>query len=291
MQLRVLTKNDLTFESNKWNGCVHYAMNGAPYGYTWMLDAVSKDWIGIVENDYESVMPLFVKKDFWGRRKIYIPDSLQKLGIYSVNVLSAKRVENFLKAIPTEYSAKTLDLFGIGRNFGCEGYTSAKMFSSSLILNRSYEEIRETYSPSLKTLLEEQGDHYFPSSTIKPEIFAELVSKKGLEKLRTHASFHALQRIVYNFLHRGTGNIFGLNDKEKGLSVAAFVIYSHNIVWVPYIVGSDDYANKVGIPILLDTLIRTHSDRPLTLDFPEVYGGNFGSDFGIQYDEYVRLSQ
>jgi hypothetical protein len=290
VELKVLTKNDLTFESNKWNGCVHYAMNGTPYGYTWMLDAVSKDWIGIVENDYESVMPLFFRKDFWGRKKIYIPAPLQKLGIYSVNVLSAKRVENFLKAIPKEFSSQVIDLFGMGRNYDCKGFTSSKMFSSSLILNKPYEEISGAYAKELKEILGKNGQDFFPSSTIKPEVFADMVRKNGPENLRNDQSFHALQRIVYNFLHRGTGNIFGLNDKEKGLSVAAFVIYSHNIVWIPYIVGVDAHATQIGIPLLLDTLIRTHAERPLTLDFPEVKGSDLSSYFGTQYDEYVRLT-
>ncbi len=287
MNLKIISKNDITFESNKWNGCVHYAMNGTPYGYTWMLDAVSKDWFGIIENDYQSVMPFFYKKNIWGKKVIYLPDTIIKSGLYSVNVLSEKRISSFLDFIPEEFKIKEIELYGIGKNLTLSPFKSEKLFSSSLTLNKPYEELRGKYSERLLNLLEQNQDDFIPSGTIKPELFAELLKNNGLPQYRNDRAFHAVQRIIYNFLHRGTGNIFGLTDRQGQLSTAAFIIYSHNIIWITFITSIGD--KDAGIPMLLDTIIRTHAGRQLVLDFPDSIGLDYAADFNTQTDEYVRL--
>ena len=45
-------------DRKKWDTCIHFAVNGLPYAYTWYLDAVSEYWDGLVYGDYEAVMPL-----------------------------------------------------------------------------------------------------------------------------------------------------------------------------------------------------------------------------------------
>jgi len=45
-------------EKNKWNGTIHYAINGNIFGYYWFLKAVIGEWDAIVEEDYQSVMPI-----------------------------------------------------------------------------------------------------------------------------------------------------------------------------------------------------------------------------------------
>lgn len=83
----------------KWNSCVHFATNGNICGYKWYIDAISKDWEALIEGDYESVMPLIWKKNWIGRKQIYVPTLMREVGIYSANALSPKRVTTFLEAI------------------------------------------------------------------------------------------------------------------------------------------------------------------------------------------------
>lgn len=101
MNIRRISREDI--DDKKWNGCVHYASNGNPYGYTWHLDAISEVWEGLVEGDYESVFPLVWNEKLRLAKQLYQPFFAQQLGIYSINMLSAKRIESFLKAIPSEY--------------------------------------------------------------------------------------------------------------------------------------------------------------------------------------------
>ena len=58
------------------NSCVHYAEKGNPFGYLWFLDNISKDWFGIIEDDYHSVMPVFLETNFWGNTIFKSPNLL-----------------------------------------------------------------------------------------------------------------------------------------------------------------------------------------------------------------------
>ena len=97
MKLQVIQSHDI--DRVKWNSCVHYAINGNVFGYKFMLDHIGKDWFGIVEDDYQSVMPLITGKTWLGRQKIWQPQLLDTLGLYSVNAMSEKRIKSFLEAI------------------------------------------------------------------------------------------------------------------------------------------------------------------------------------------------
>ena len=69
-------------DKNKWNGTVHYAGHGNPYGYYWYLKAVLKEWDAIVEDDYETVFPI-IKTPLSTDEYSLLPS----LGPYSVNIM------------------------------------------------------------------------------------------------------------------------------------------------------------------------------------------------------------
>ena len=61
MSIRRLKRDEIN--SEKWNKTIKLAYNSMPYGYTWYLDAVSKQWEALVFDDYQAVLPLpFIKK-------------------------------------------------------------------------------------------------------------------------------------------------------------------------------------------------------------------------------------
>ena len=66
MDLRLLSREAI--EAAKWNGCVHYASNSKIYGYTWYLDNVAEEWMGLVEGDYQSVFPLVFNQKLLGTK-------------------------------------------------------------------------------------------------------------------------------------------------------------------------------------------------------------------------------
>jgi len=108
MKIKRISREEI--DKSKWNSCVHYANNGNVCGYVWYLDALTKDWEALIEEDYGSVFPLIWKKNWLGKKKIYQPELIIEGSLYSENILSATRIQHFFNAIPSEYKSLKLTI-------------------------------------------------------------------------------------------------------------------------------------------------------------------------------------
>ncbi|MDP9229572.1 MAG: hypothetical protein M3O67_02735 [Bacteroidota bacterium] len=105
--IQYLTHTDI--DKKKWDDCIHKAVNGLIYGYSFYLDNMAMHWDALVlstglhsENDYEAVMPLTWKKK-WGIKYLYQPAFTQQGGIFFKTKLPAEFIKTF--------TAKTCDDF------------------------------------------------------------------------------------------------------------------------------------------------------------------------------------
>jgi len=203
-EVRFVKQEDI--DKTKWNSCVHYAARGHLYGYMWYLNNVAREWDALVEGDYETVFPLFKKQQFGRRASLYQPDLVRETGIYSNHILSVKRIEKMLKAIPKEYGNIDLVL-----NEGVKpppnlGFDISTQVNHQIFLKVSYEELAEKYSDEVKSeLAKAMKNDLIITSNVKPEKIAEFYKKytKEKDKKVVEKNFHAYQRIMYNALHRG----------------------------------------------------------------------------------------
>ena len=107
MEISYLTYQQIN--KKKWDACIDTASNGLIYAYSFYLDAMARNWDGLVlstgphlENDYEAVMPLTWNKKY-GISYLYQPPFTACLGIFG-DQISAETVNEFLKAIPSSFS-------------------------------------------------------------------------------------------------------------------------------------------------------------------------------------------
>ncbi|MEL6720646.1 MAG: hypothetical protein AAFP82_18220, partial [Bacteroidota bacterium] len=225
MDIRLVKQEEL--DRLKWDSCIHYASNGSVVGYKWFLNNVTKDWDALVEGDYESVFPLTWSKDALGRNVLRQPILIRKLGVFSVHILSPKRIAAFLDAIPSDYQSIQIALnerntFETQKDFQWNSHSNYQ-----LLLTDGYDAISEKYDESLKRILIEQQDFLIPISNIKPERLADFYRQHTKDKKQREEKFHAVQRIMYNAMHRGIGFTTGITDLQGNLLAANFFIYSH----------------------------------------------------------------
>lgn len=266
MKIRLVKGSEI--DKVKWNSCVHYASNGNVFGYMWFLDHVAKDWDALVEGDYESVFPLVWRDTFFGKKVLYQPDLMRELGVYSINILSQKRINAFLEAIPSEYMKVDISLNEQNRPTENVAFEIIEKSNYQLLLNRPYEEIEAGYSIALKTQLEiAENEGLLPISNLKPEKIAEFYQKHTPIRKGLDHRFHALQRIMYNVLHRGWGFAAGITDREGALLAVNFFIYSHKKVLSLVPVCSPVGKKKGALTYLFNFFIQGHANRPLVLDF------------------------
>ena len=134
--IRFLKYNEI--DKKKWDRSVDESVNNLIYAYSWYLDIVSPGWCALIENDYESLMPLTGNKKY-GIDYLFPPYFTQQLGVFSRTTLSKEKVENFLKAIPSHYkfiesSLNTHNTFELSNEFKIK-----KNINIELGLDSSYE--------------------------------------------------------------------------------------------------------------------------------------------------------
>ncbi|MEM8525854.1 MAG: hypothetical protein AAGG68_14530 [Bacteroidota bacterium] len=287
MNIRFVQQEDI--DRLKWDSCIHYASNGSVVGYKWFLNNVTKDWDALVEGDYESVFPLTWSKDALGRSVLRQPVLIRELGIFSVHILSPKRIAAFLEAIPEEYQSVQIAL-NERNTFETDADLQWNSRSNhQLLLTDGYTAICNNYRGELKGNLEAQQDYLIPISNIKPERLADFFRQHSKDKKQLEEKFHAVQRIMYNAMHRGIGFTTGITDLKGDLLAANFFIYSHGKVLSFLPVETSSGAKVGALNMLFDLFIRSHAGRPLILDFNTAQ--TYPQLFGAQENQYYQIGK
>ena len=264
MKIIHLQKSDI--DKQKWNSCVHFAINGNVYGYTWFLDAITKDWEPLIEEGYGTVWPLIWRKNWWGRREIYQPTLITEGAIYSENLLSPARVRAFFRAVPSTYKKLTVHLSSQANIPGDLGLQIEKLNRQQLALNQPYEGLFDQFSDEFKRQLDRAEENRLqPASNLKPEKVVDFY--RQYSAAYKEVDYHAYLRIMYNALHRGWGFANGIEDGRGELLAVCFFIYSHGKIMLLLPVVSPTGRNKGAIELLLSMIMHTHASKPVRLDF------------------------
>lgn len=266
MTIRLVPQQEI--DKQLYNSCIHYATNGSIFGYDWYLNATAKEWEVLVEGDnYVSAMPLPRGRNWLGRVKLVQPRLVPNLAVYSVKPLSPKRIQGFWDAIPEEYrgGGLTVEPASVPKESGRFAVTAAA--GEALFLNRPYEEITDDFPPDYyqRMALAEAAD-LLPATALKPEAFADFW-------LQTHGPggdnewrYHAMQRVMYQILHRSWGNAIGIQTRDGELLAAAFTVYSHGRIF-PLFPAESPAGERVGAMTLLwDKVLRSHAGRSLKIE-------------------------
>ena len=290
MKIQFVKQNFI--DKNKWDNCIHHSYNGNVFGYKWFLDQVGKDWDALIEGDYESVFPLVWRRYWLGGRELYQPDLIRESGIYSTRVLSRKRIEYFIDAIPKEYHAVQIALNEQNVRINEAKYQLKEKVNHQILLTESYKKIRSSYSPQIETQLIQAGNFQLRSTTsIKPETIADFYKKNAIHRLGLERNYHALLRIMYNVLHRGLGFASGILDKNGHLLACNFFIYSHSKVISLVPLQSAEGKQMHALAYLMDILIRNHADRPLIFDMNTRSNNELGIGLGAKENQYYQYTR
>lgn len=265
MNIHLLSRDEI--DKNRYNGCVHYAVNGNLFGYHWYLDAMARHWDVLVEEDYQSVLPLPRQELPLGHEALIQPELLRQLAVYSVRALSPKRIEAFWEAIPDTYKVIDLAVDAHSRPTD-DSFQQEEINNYYLRLDQPYEQLAAQFTPDFtdRLAIAEDAD-LLPTTSLKPEQIAELYRRTAGGGRRAEERFHGLQRIMYNALHRGWGSASAVHNKAGELLAANFFIISHGRVVSQAPVTTPAGQRVEALTFLFDMLIRSHANRPLVLDF------------------------
>jgi hypothetical protein len=268
LEVRLIKRAEI--DKLKWDSCVHYASNGNIYGYTWYLDSVADNWDGLVEGDYESVFPLIWNDKLLGNKQLYQPFLAQQTGIYSIHMLSQKRMNVFIEAIPRAYKKIVVHLNERNILKAAAGFHITPRTNFVLDLNKPYEELAANYSNNHKRNLKKARNFdNVINGNIKPEKLMALYKEHQGVKIEgfKEDSYHAAHRVIYNALHRGKGFMSGIQNKNGEWLAAAFLTMSHRRMTLLFPTTTPLGREQSTMHLLIDLMIQSNANKPMVLDF------------------------
>jgi hypothetical protein len=289
--IRFLKRSEI--DDKQWDECITQSFNGIVYAYSWFLDIVADEWNALVENDYERVFPLVMRRK-WRISYIYQPFFTQQLGLFSRTILTTDILTGFLNSIPHEYKRVELNLNTHNKADG-KMFPVVPQLNHELDLISSYEHLAATYSTNLKRNLKKAAEaHLKVVKNLQPEGIIELFRmNRGKDIFHLKGTHYlTLKRLMYTSIFKGKGHVWGVTDKDNHLCAGAFFIQSNRKV-IFLFSGLDEGGKKAGaMPFLIDSYLREHSHKNLTFDFdgsndPDL--ARFYKSFGAKECHYQRL--
>jgi len=261
-----LTNNEI--DKQKWDECIQNSFNGLIYAYSWYLDIVSPEWEALVENEYERVFPLTVKKKS-GINYLCQPFFTQQLGVFSKNILNEKIAGEFLCSIPGKYKLIEINL-NVFNKVDASKHEVYPNKNYELDLIASYEILYKNYSENTKRNLKTaKKSNLIITKNSDPQKIIDLFRKhrgKGIETLKDkdYLTFMSLMKVS---IANKVAHIWGVKSPEEDLCAAAIFIESNRRVIFIFSATGNSARSNGAMTFLIDNFIRENVQRNLILDF------------------------
>lgn len=263
--IQYLTHNQINL--TKWDATI--AECGNIYAYSWYLDIVHPGWEALVEDDYQSVMPLTGGKKF-GVNYLYQPYFVQQLGVFSRQPLSSEKTEAFLKAIPSKYRFAEIRLNE--SNILSERFEGIEYHRNVILyLNRDYNSIRENYHTNTKRNLAKAEEHNLQLifNVIPYHVVALFRDNRGATIERWgDTEYGTLISLGKTAQNRNSAFILGVNEKGDGeILCAALFMKANGRITFLFSGLNEKGKERQAMTYLLDQVIRKYANQPFILDF------------------------
>ena len=251
----------------KWDAFI--AECGNIYAYSWYLDIVHPGWEALVEDDYQSVMPLTGGKKF-GVNYLFQPFFVQQLGVFSKSPMTAEMTEAFLKAIPSKYRFAEIRL-NEGNAF-TEDIQGVEYHRNVLLdLNQEYNAIRSNYHQNTKRNLAkaESNNLQLVETVIPYHVVALFRDNRGalLDKWGD-AEYNVLTHLAKVAQKRNAAFMLGVSEKGVGqLLCAAIFMKTKDRITFLFSGLTEEGKQRQTMTYLLDQVIQKYSRQPMTFDF------------------------
>lgn len=287
--IRYLVNKEIDRE--KWDACIETAENGLIYSSSIFLDTMSRNWDGLVLNDYEAVMPLTWNRKY-GIYYLYQPFLCAQLGLTGKNI-SAGLLNAFLEAVPSKFRYWDIYL-NPENNFIINGYPFYERANYTLSLDNSYDELYKNYRENSKRNIQKSKQ---AGCILQKDITAAEIMELAREQMKNIArvkteDFERALKLYFLLYKKGQATTYGIVSAENVLLASCIFFYSKNRAYY-ILVGNHPEGKDLGAShALIDAFIRDHAGKNIILDFEgsDIPGlAFFYSSFGAALEKYPAI--
>ena len=294
--MKYLHHNEIDFK--KWDATI--AEYGNIYAHSWYLDIVHPGWEALVEDDYQSVMPLTSGKKF-GVNYLFQPYFVQQLGVFSKSPMTTEKMKSFLEAIPSKFRFAEIRL---NESNALDNTVEGIDYHKNVLLdlNQDYNTIRSNYHANTKrNLAKAEGNNLQIVDTVIPyHVVALFTDNRGamLNKWGD-AEYARLTALTKAAIKRNAAFILGVTEKGVGqLLCAAIFMKTKDRITFLFSGLTENDKQRQAMTFLLDKVIQQHANQPITFDFEgsdddnlaRFYLGFGGQEVNYQGYSFNRLS-
>lgn len=255
-------------DKDRWNKAVSEAPNSTIFVDFDFLCIGNPNWCALVEDDYQSIMPLPVRSKL-SIKYVFTPFFYNRMGIFSPKEITPQLVKEFTDAIPRKY--KQIDLF-LNENNPCKLIDKkvVEMVSHRMDLNQSYETIVRQYSQNTSRNIksaQKQNLQYIENASIKETILL-FQQNRGKQKAVHYKKrdYFTLMRLAHHANNQGLLDTVGVLS-EGTLIAGALFLKDNGKIWFWFSGRDNTQADKKAMFFLIDEYIRRHAEQQYILDF------------------------
>jgi hypothetical protein len=276
-------------DRKQWDSCISASPMGLAYQLSWYLDITNPGWEALVEDDYNTIMPLPVRKKL-GLKYLVQPFLTQQLGIVSTKQI-LDNGDEFLKLISEKYSYININL---NRNNVCSNpvFSTTAWNNHELDLNSSYSELEKKYSRRTKRNIKHAEESCLQLvDNISAEEFTQFKATYAEPKLNKRFR-NILKNLVLYTTNNKIGKVLAARNPKGELISDAFYFWFKNRIYFSVTASSEEGKETSAMHLILDHIIQENAGNDKFIDFT---GSNlkgvayFNEGFGAIPESYCNI--
>lgn len=288
----IVRLNREEIDDDKWNKCIRQSQFPLVYAQSWYLDVVSENWMGLVLNDYDAVMPIPVRHKYF-ITYAYIPFWTQQMGVFSKGNTDEELIDAFLSALPKEI--RYADLSMQAKNQIPDDYPKRTRPNYVLEIPESEQALNRMYNTQTKRNIKKaKGAKLNILQEQNPEEIVKLFrANKGAELDEVKDSdYKSLVALLHAAIYHRQAAIWSAYDERNQLVAgAAFLIFRGRVTLI--LAASNQVGKETGAMSLLINMVQEESIGYMShFDFEgsEISGlARFYSGFGAEAEYYYHV--
>jgi hypothetical protein len=286
--IRFLYREDI--DVKRWDRCVRQSTVTDVYALSDYLDIMAKHWGGLVQDDYDAVLPIP-----WNRKfciaYIYTPRFTSPLPLCG-NPETALPLSEFLLHLPKRFRLWDMDIRGKSTE---QSLPYARQFRNNhlLSLDPAADTLRSHYRPSYRNLLRQCKDRGFVARTCTD--YVDLIQKAcTMKKIRgmKEDDYDRFEKLCHHIAGSGMLQTWETIN-PAGIRCAGAIFFNTEAKVYYMLAWNNEEGRRAGAShLLMDTVIATHAGSGRQLDFegsdhPGI--ARFFEGFGAKPHPYLAI--
>jgi len=284
MNIHYLRNHEIDIKA--WDKCIARSFNGSISAYSWVLDIICENWDALVEDQYESVMPL-PKQRIFGKEVVYMPCFANDLGIFSFNPVNPAKTRAYIDALSQHFDYYRIVLNKYNPLYHPD-FKPVTHVGYELDMIKPYFKLTTDFVPDLQRKLNiaMARGFSFAGGLLPNDLINFIVERKiRVPREVVKYEYRLLRSVISGLISNKAGKLYAVYDPFNELAAVLLVTWINTRINLTFQVVAPDRVQDDPQLFLIDRIIDQYAETNSTLHFGPVippYASSIYMDFGAR---------